>query len=133
MQVGCDSQKYLVIDSCALELDRLEESLQINKIHVSTYMKDCSSFMKNILKMSIMLFYIIYSRLPSFCNPVGVLIFEDLVTVVKIISFVWCNFLLSLYLPPKFKQLLPEETCVVFFLFRFTLKYDFSLLKPDSV
>lgn len=31
IQVGCDSQKYLVIDLCASEFDRSEASPQINK------------------------------------------------------------------------------------------------------
>lgn len=35
-------------------------------------MKECSSFMKNFLKVTIMLFYIIYSRLSFIYNLVGV-------------------------------------------------------------
>lgn len=34
------------------------------------YMKECGSFMKIFLKVTIMLFYIIYSRLSFIYNPV---------------------------------------------------------------
>lgn len=35
-------------------------------------MKDCGSFRKNFVKVTIPLFYVMYSRLSFICNPVGV-------------------------------------------------------------